>query len=185
MLAPPIGTKPTTPCVESERTPSQEYPKRKVGGKMVTEHRLVYAAIHGDASIEGKVVQHACDNPRCIRYSHLRLGTNADNVRDSVAKGRHWEVRKTHCKYGHEFNEVNTRRSSRGKRICLTCQTEREVRRRPPTGQGKGYRNKIKTHCPSGHPYDGDNLYVRPKDGARICRACVRRHQAVYQRRKL
>jgi hypothetical protein len=29
-----------------------------------------------------------------------------------------------------------------------------------------------KTHCPQGHPYAGDNLYIRPSDGARLCRAC-------------
>lgn len=28
-----------------------------------------------------------------------------------------------------------------------------------------------KTHCPHGHPYSGDNLYI-DKDGARRCRAC-------------
>lgn len=28
------------------------------------------------------------------------------------------------------------------------------------------------TTCPAGHPYAGDNLYVRPSDGARICRRC-------------
>lgn len=32
-------------------------------------------------------------------------------------------------------------------------------------------RQKHKTHCPSGHPYSGDNLYVDRK-GARHCRAC-------------
>ena len=31
--------------------------------------------------------------------------------------------------------------------------------------------NVAKTHCPHGHPYSGDNLYVRP-DGNRRCRAC-------------
>jgi hypothetical protein len=34
--------------------------------------------------------------------------------------------------------------------------------------------NGAKTHCPSGHPYAGDNLRIRSTDGARICRACVR-----------
>lgn len=29
-----------------------------------------------------------------------------------------------------------------------------------------------KTHCPAGHPYSGDNLYVHPTKGQRICRAC-------------
>jgi len=28
-----------------------------------------------------------------------------------------------------------------------------------------------KTHCPSGHPYDGDNLYIDPR-GRRGCRSC-------------
>lgn len=35
----------------------------------------------------------------------------------------------------------------------------------------------LKTHCPSGHEYTGGNLYVRPSDGARVCRACTRDHQ--------
>jgi len=30
-----------------------------------------------------------------------------------------------------------------------------------------------KTHCPQGHPYSGDNLYVGPK-GNRKCRQCSR-----------
>jgi len=34
--------------------------------------------------------------------------------------------------------------------------------------------NLAKTHCPQGHEYQGENLYVRPSDGARMCRACLR-----------
>jgi len=34
-----------------------------------------------------------------------------------------------------------------------------------------GFNNATKTHCPSGHSYSGDNLYVRP-NGNRECRAC-------------
>lgn len=38
-----------------------------------------------------------------------------------------------------------------------------------------------KTHCPAGHPYAGDNLYLR-KSGARACRECARlRARAAYQ----
>jgi hypothetical protein len=37
-------------------------------------------------------------------------------------------------------------------------------------GQGR------KTHCPHGHPYAGDNLYVTPK-GHRRCRTCSREAQ--------
>jgi hypothetical protein len=45
--------------------------------------------------------------------------------------------------------------------------------------------NASKTACPSGHPYDNLNTRVRKKDGARICRACARRHgRARYRRLK-
>jgi len=41
-------------------------------------------------------------------------------------------------------------------------------------GLGSGFqRNAAKTHCPHGHAYAGENLYVAP-DGRRSCRACRR-----------
>lgn len=43
------------------------------------------------------------------------------------------------------------------------------------------HRNSQKTHCPAGHPYAGDNLYVNPK-GRRECRACHR--ERTRERRK-
>jgi hypothetical protein len=33
--------------------------------------------------------------------------------------------------------------------------------------------NRLKTHCPVGHPYDAANTYVSRR-GSRICRACAR-----------
>jgi len=40
-------------------------------------------------------------------------------------------------------------------------------------GEGVTAQNARKTHCPHGHPYSGDNLYVTPK-GYRGCRECRR-----------
>jgi len=36
-----------------------------------------------------------------------------------------------------------------------------------------GDQQLAKTHCPSGHPYSGDNLYIDAV-GARVCRMCKR-----------
>jgi hypothetical protein len=46
------------------------------------------AQIHGWPALEGKVVMHICDNPRCYRYDHLRIGTQQENIVDMNVKGR-------------------------------------------------------------------------------------------------
>jgi HNH endonuclease len=37
----------------------------------------------------GCVVAHSCDNPNCVNPSHLRAVPQAENIRDSVRKGRY------------------------------------------------------------------------------------------------
>lgn len=39
-------------------------------------------------------------------------------------------------------------------------------------GTGSSARNARKAHCPRGHYYGGDNLYIHP-DGGRRCRNCT------------
>jgi hypothetical protein len=41
-------------------------------------------------------------------------------------------------------------------------------------GAGLTAQHARKTHCPHGHPYAGENLYVEP-NGKRSCRECARR----------
>lgn len=38
--------------------------------------------------ITGKVVRHSCDNPRCIEPNHLEPGTQSENLKDMVERGR-------------------------------------------------------------------------------------------------
>jgi len=54
--------------------------------RTVAVHRLVYDMCVG--SIEGICVLHRCDNPACVRPSHLFSGSNQDNIADKVSKGR-------------------------------------------------------------------------------------------------
>ena len=41
---------------------------------------------------------------------------------------------------------------------------------------------RAKRHCPHGHPYEGENLYVRP-NGDRECRTCHRTQERARRRR--
>ena len=75
---------------------------------------------------DGMHVLHTCDNTRCVRPTHLFLGTHADNMQDMVMKGRHGSLRKTHCPKGHPYDEVNTGHiSTTGERYCRECSRTR------------------------------------------------------------
>lgn len=48
----------------------------------------------------------------------------------------------------------------------------------------RGYWGALKTHCPVGHPYSGNNLVLK-RDGSRRCRECHRlQENARYHRRR-
>lgn len=40
------------------------------------------------------------------------------------------------------------------------------------------------THCKYGHPFDGENLHIRPSDGTRDCRICMRRRWREREQRR-
>lgn len=42
-----------------------------------------------------RLVLHRCDNRKCVRYEHLYLGDNFDNMRDKLLRGRHPSVKLT------------------------------------------------------------------------------------------
>lgn len=88
-----------------------------VGGKSgnVRVHRYAYVLYYGEipdlpgTDWRGTCVLHICDNRRCVRGEHLKIGTQYDNVQDAVEKNRQIK--------GDDF--VNSK---------LTCEKVRELR---------------------------------------------------------
>jgi hypothetical protein len=91
-------------------------------GKSTAAHRTGWILFRGPVPA-GMRVLHACDNPPCVNLDHLYLGTQKDNARDMVARGRYasGNAAKTHCKRGHEFTPENTTRNRLGHRRCREC----------------------------------------------------------------
>jgi hypothetical protein len=91
--------------------------------KIVAAHRYSLLTALGLPMDTPGMVCHHCDNPSCVRPSHLYLGNNSTNQQDAVRRGR-WSsgnCKKTNCKRGHKFTDSNTRINVRGERVCRTC----------------------------------------------------------------
>ena len=57
------------------------------GSKRIMAHRFSYEK-YVRKLIDGEQALHHCDNRSCVNPNHLFVGTNLDNVRDKVKKGR-------------------------------------------------------------------------------------------------
>jgi hypothetical protein len=56
-------------------------------GRMLYAHRVVIEHHLGPSPL---IAMHSCDNPSCCNIEHLRYGTQRDNIRDAMSKGRHF-----------------------------------------------------------------------------------------------
>lgn len=121
-------------CVEhSQGNSNKGYGVGYWEGKNGYLHRRAYAFHHGlsRSELDGVVIRHTCDNPRCVNPPHLVAGTTRDNMRDMVIRGR----------------STKGERNSRSK---LTSQQVKEIRstyqERCPLNGGRALSRKYNVH---------------------------------------
>lgn len=85
-------------------------------------HRVAYAAEVGEIT-PGMLVCHRCDNPSCVRPSHLFLGDHLVNQRDKWTKnrGNKHKLERTACRYGHPYTPETTYLWKGRIRVCRIC----------------------------------------------------------------
>lgn len=76
----------------SEPRPSGHHGATSHEGEAISAHRAMWTALYGPIP-DGICICHTCDKPPCIHPFHIWPGTHADNMRDSILKGRHVNVR--------------------------------------------------------------------------------------------
>lgn len=132
-------------------------------GKFVSAHRLSWMLHHEVYDLPKRApdggrteILHLCDNPLCVRPTHLKRGSSADNMRDKTAKGRHHLQKRRTCPNGHAWTKKNTGYVRGHKsyvdgtpwqvRYCKTCHSARmkkaywekdRARRREPDYKAK------------------------------------------------
>ena len=66
-------------------TNSDGYGRFNPAGRLVGAHRWSWSQINGPIP-DGMCILHSCDTPACVNPSHLRLGTQADNIIDMYSR---------------------------------------------------------------------------------------------------
>lgn len=99
--------------------PGRGHGRTRVGDQRVLVHRWVWEHLVGPIPA-GLEIDHLCRNNLCCNPDHLEPVTHRVNtLRGSAPSARH--AVKTHCLRGHEYTPENTKRGSRGGRVCRQC----------------------------------------------------------------
>lgn len=98
-----------------------------IKGKRIRAHRYSYELFRNKIPF-GKVIDHLCRNRKCVNPDHLEVVTMYQNSTRGEGVGAK-ALRMTHCKKGHEFNDVNTWKrkiadTGRFWRVCRICHRE-------------------------------------------------------------
>lgn len=90
------------------------YGQLSVDNLTCTAHRFSYVLHYGRIPV-GLAVRHKCDNPKCVRPDHLELGTQAENVRDEIERGR--------FRKGYAFRSTDKLNIEKARQIRALCES--------------------------------------------------------------
>lgn len=107
------------------------YIRRGGGTGNIRAHRAAYELLVGPVP-DGMELDHLCGVKQCVNPAHLEPTTHQQNMKRSKlgAISRARQLAKTHCPYGHPYDEANTYITPKGDRHCRTCDRERQRARR-------------------------------------------------------
>lgn len=92
---PPPGPTSTTGCWLWRGPVSNDYGSYKADtGTTHKAHRVSYE-LHVRPIPNGKLIRHTCDTPLCVQPAHLIPGSDADNNRDMMERGRNRQPKGT------------------------------------------------------------------------------------------
>ena len=72
------------------------YGRMTYQNRVCLAHRVSWELVNGPVPSDKRVLHH-CDTPACVRPDHLFLGTQLDNITDSIMKGRQKGRHKEQC----------------------------------------------------------------------------------------
>ena len=94
-----------------------------------TAHRYAWALANAGMPALGVVIRHKCDNPICCNPNHLEPGSQEENVRDMIERGRA-TFTDALCRNGHDRTPDNTLIRADGTRRCKECSRAQQAERR-------------------------------------------------------
>jgi hypothetical protein len=90
--------------------------------KVTPASQVAWSRANGKPFPKGLYGLHSCDNGMCVNPNHVWPGTQSENMRDAVAKGRQNKVKKIRCSNGHPLSVENTYTAGQKGRRCKICQ---------------------------------------------------------------
>lgn len=119
---------PGLPCGKQparDRKPHKNgYCSETIQGKKYYVHRTMYEAKYGE-SLDGMDAHHMCGNRWCANPDHIEPMDRVDHIIEHGSVVAALQRAKTHCPFGHPYDEVNTYVNPRGSRECRTCKDAR------------------------------------------------------------